>query len=229
MTNPEVNNQTSNDTSFEGLTTSKSDIEEHNTGQPSKLKLVGINNDCSLNKFNKLIEDSIAIDAEYYQCEPDWKINLKIKIGNYIVFNADSLNEYEFKESYWPTFIRIDKNTFQVLLEVNDRPAKNKIQLLEFEGLNLTQNQVIPHFQHEGSDIDHDGILEFTSYLDYLEPCHTDSSYYIPLICYENTNKRFKLDTIATKDLNTQIWGDFFGFELRRDIKLPISKKLYDY
>jgi len=177
-------------------------------------------NDCPLLTYSESYEDSITIRAVYHQCEADWKFKLEGLIGDKVFYRADSLLEFEFNISSWPKFKRIDLTTFQILLELNDRPFKNKIIKLTVQNGRLIDNQTIPHFETEPKDFDNDGQLEFAGFLEFVEAFDTDTTNYNPVLYFEDLDNGFQLDTQATMTMNIEIWGEFYGFEMRQDIKL---------
>jgi len=185
--------------------------------------------DCPVLVYSEKFEDTIQIKADFYKCEPGWKFKLKVLNEMQVIFSADSLEEFEFKLSKWPKFKRINPNTFQILLEQNDRPFKNKIIVLTIRNNKLIEKRTIPCFDNIPKDIDNDGIVEYVGYIDAVEVFHPDTTNYNPVLCYEDTNEGFQLDTQTTISVNKEIWGDFYGFEMREDIKLANPIGLDDY
>jgi len=185
---------------------------------------------CPLLSYSVSYGDTISLEAVYYAGgEADWKFKLRGLIGDKIFYQADTLTEFEFNKTAWPKFKRIDRNTFQILVEQNDRPFKNKIIRLTVKDGQLTDNVIIPHFDSPPKDFDNDGELEYAGFLDFVEAFDPDTTLYNPILYFEDTESGFNLDTLTTIRMNREIWGAFHGFEIREDLKFlkPAGKEKY--
>jgi hypothetical protein len=78
-------------------------------------------------------------------------------------------------------------------------------------------------------DIDNDGIIEFTGTLYDFDQIDNDSVQYNPILCYENGIKGIQIDTSATKIINQQIWGKFYGINPIDTLMLPDNEIRYNY
>jgi len=165
-------------------------------------------------------EVDVYLKATYNSCEVDWKYRLQIFKGDRLIYAADTSSEFEFNQPVWPQYKRIDAATHQLLIEQNDRPAKNKILLLTIQGDQLIQETRIPYFEEVARDWDEDGIHEYLGQWEALEPFHPDSSIYNPFLLFEDRSNGFYLDSAATISYNQQLWGAFYGFEVREDLRL---------
>jgi hypothetical protein len=80
-----------------------------------------------------------------------------------------SLTEYEFGDAQYPIVIPIDKENFEVLVEVNDRPSKNYLKLFRVQQNKLTSTEKLPTFISRAANLDTDKVLEFAGFWDWAE------------------------------------------------------------
>ncbi|MCB0397560.1 MAG: hypothetical protein KDD36_12970 [Flavobacteriales bacterium] len=106
---------------------------------------------CKPLAFTETFEDSIVIAATYMDCEPLWKYKLTVRIGQSIIYQPDSLLEFEFNKRIWPVFQRINDSTFQLQLEHNDRPNKTNYILLTVRDGKLIDERTLPHHVHQNN------------------------------------------------------------------------------
>ena len=143
----------------------KSDTEKQNLNQKEKKEEVEQNSDSETGnettvnlKYGFRIVFSKNEDFETFKIYWDTKIYL----DNEIVF-IDSISEYEINEKY-PS-IRKFKNSFEILLNYNDRPSMNKLKQLVFSNGKLEKEEFLPYFKMNPRDIDNDGKLELAGIL----------------------------------------------------------------
>lgn len=176
-------------------------------------------NDCPLKEYIKKSDDFL-IKSVFASCESDWKYKLQIFKNNKVVYQADSLMEFEFNDSYWSDYLKISNDTAQILLEVNDRPFKNYILCLTFVKDKLISSNRFPLFESKPLDFDNDGMLEYAGYSYTSEGYTKDSCYYNPIIFIEKSNSGLYLDFKLTKRVNSLLFGEFHGFEINQEIKV---------
>ena len=86
--------------------------------------------DKDTNLFHTTYFDRIKVTGVHEDGLPQYVINLKCKIEGQLFYQADPDEEFEFQDKIWEKAKQIDKDKYQLLLELNDRPDKNKIVLL---------------------------------------------------------------------------------------------------
>jgi hypothetical protein len=169
--------------------------------------------------FSAIYLNQITVTGFYEEDLPEYVINLKCKINGQL-FYADTLNEFEFQNCIWPTAKQIGKDKYQLLLELSDRPDKDKIVLLTIAGNKLLAKQTIPTF--DSSYRTANGIQEFSGELEYAEAMNNPhKTQYIPTLFYADKTTGFELDTAKTIAFNKSKWGKFYGF--KPDFKLILT------
>ena len=135
-------------------------------------------------------------------------------------------NKLEYEVNGKPTIIAIDATTFEILLEVNDRPNKNYIKLLRITNNKIISENKLPTFITKASNLDNDKLLEYAGFWDYGEVWgdNNELTAYNPILYYEITKDGIKLDSTLTIKKNTEIYKKFGGFEYNE--KNPVSIKL---
>jgi hypothetical protein len=183
-----------------------------------------VTEDCSTYNFVRRI-DKYDITAQYVACEPNWKTRLAILNGQKVVYRADSLTDFEFKEHSWPDYLKISENKDQLLLEVNDRPYSNYILCLTIVDDVLVSSDTFHLFQHDPKDFDGDGLLEYAGFPLTVEGYTKDSTYYNPICYIEKGPNGFQLDTVLAKAVNIKLYGEFLGLHSGDKIykKVPID------
>lgn len=171
-----------------------------------------IQNDCPKRSFNQALPNQFSIETIYYQCEPDWKVNLQILKESKVIFKADTLLEYEFIEHDYPTYI-IDGSLTYILILRNDRPLKNVIDVFQIRDDHVDSVFTIPHLDNS-SDYDNDGIIEFWSTKNHIELNANGKMTYQPLIAYEITESSIRLDSVCTSSLNENAYGSYYGIDV---------------
>jgi len=167
---------------------------------------------CPTHEFLKAV-DKYEIKAKYADCEPDWKSRLTIATGDKVVYTADSLLEFEFKEHLWPDNVKISDIKDQILLEVNDRPYSNYILCLTIENNAVISSDKFHLFEYEPKDFDNDGLLEYAGFPWTIEGYTNDSTYYNPIYYIEKGPNGFSLDTALTRSMNIKLYGEFLGLD----------------
>lgn len=132
---------------------------------------------------------------------------LKLIRETQTIFRDTSLKEYEVTFKLNPIVLKTDTSSFEVLLEVNDRPCKNFLMRFFVTDNKLTKIDSLPTFEANPSDLNHDGIQEYAGYREYGEYFGKNWSVftYQPIYYYSLTSKGLKLDTAMTDERNRYI------------------------
>ncbi len=166
--------------------------------------------DCEEDEF-LVFTDRYEIRARFDLCDPSYKHALVIANSEgKVIYEADSLLEFEFKETRWPTFLSPDSSVVQFLLYVNDRPSKDWILGVAFRGDSLLGTQRLPYFDIGPFDYDNDGKMEWGGRPNFVEPYSEDSTYYDPIYFVEETPEGIRIDSTLTKAVNTKLFGGFW-------------------
>ncbi len=169
--------------------------------------------------------------------------NFKVKFskgesfGNFKTFNSITVlhkgvkvysgnkYEYELGDKLYPFIIKTGENSFELLLEVNDRPNKNFLQHVKIKNNKTFQINKLPTFIAKAADLENNHTLEFAGFWGYSEVWgdHNSLTDYNPILFYKITSTGIMLDTVLTIQRNTSIYGVFKGFE--DDTNKPVSVK----
>lgn len=148
------------------------------------------------------------------------------------LFTDTSLTEYEFGDKLYPLIRQLDNETFEILVEVNDRPNKNYLKYFKVYQDKIVSTDKLPTFISGPSNLDIDDNLEFAGFWEWGETWGDNRSLtaYNPIIYYELKPDGITLDTTLTIIKNKEIYGDFHGFEYdeKVEIKTTDSKKWED-
>ncbi len=163
-------------------------------------------------KFKVVYFNRIEINGIYDSESAEYINNIKCKIDGQLFYIADTLKEFEFSNRIWKPIIQIAKNKFQLLLEINDRPNKNKILMLTIEDNKLVNEITIPTFDTFFFDNSNNkffiGQSEFPEAVD-----NNKKTQYIPTLFFIEKKTGFELDTSRTIKFNKKKWGKFYGFQ----------------
>jgi len=137
-----------------------------------------------------------------------------------------SLTEYEFGDKLYPIVRQLDNETFEILVEVNDRPSKNYLKYFKVLKDKIVRTENLPTFISKASNLDSDDNLEFVGFQDWGETWGDNGSLtaYNPLIYYELKPIGLTLDSTLTISKNKEIYGDFYGFRYNEKIEIKTSE-----
>jgi len=156
--------------------------------------------------------ERIEITGSHEDDLPEYIVNLKCKIDGQLFYEAKTGEEFEFENTIWEKAKQIDKNRYQLLLELNDRPNKSKILLLTVEKKKLTNKQILPSF--DTCFYNSNKTKEFAGNLEYAEGMENpNTTQYIPTLFYTDKQNGIELDTAQTLVFNKRKWGKFYGYE----------------
>lgn len=138
---------------------------------------------------------------------------------------ADSSFEYEPQSSLYPLVIPAEDNSFEMLVEVNDRPNKSFLQRLFVANGKVTKTDKLPSFIAPAADLDGDGVPEYAGYWANNETWGEEKEFtdYNPIIYYSITPKGLKVNNDLTRKQNDTIFGFFHGYEYSQEIDIPVS------
>jgi hypothetical protein len=137
-----------------------------------------------------------------------------------------SLTEYEFSDNLYPIIRQLDKETFEILVEVNDRPSKNYLKYFKVHQDKIVSTERLPTFISNASNLDTDDNLEFAGFWDWGETWGDNGSLtaYNPIIYYELRPSGITLDSTLTIIKNKEIYGDFYGFKYNEKVEIKTSE-----
>jgi hypothetical protein len=137
-----------------------------------------------------------------------------------------SLTEYEFGDKLYPLVRQLDKETFEILVEVNDRPSKNYLKYFKVHQDKIVSTEKLPTFISKASNLDTDDNLEFAGFWDWGETWGDNGSLtaYNPIMYYELKSTGIALDSTLTISKNKDIYGDFHGFKYNEKVEIKTSE-----
>lgn len=184
--------------------------------------------------IDKLVQNTIKLDNDfeikvgqkevYEQLETYTLFILTHK--NKKIYIDTSLTEYEFGDKLYPMVRQLDKETFEILVEVNDRPNKNYLQYLKVYQDKIVSKEKMPTFISSATNLDTDNYSEFAGFWDWGETWSDNGSLtaYNPIIYYELRPNGITLDSTLTISKNKEIYGEFHGFNYNEKVKIKTSK-----
>lgn len=136
-----------------------------------------------------------------------------------------SLTEYEFGDKLYPMVRQLNNETFEIFVEVNDRPSKNYLKYLRVHQDKIVSIEKLPTFISKASNLDTDDHLEFAGFGDWGETWGDNGSFtgYNPIIYYELKPSGITLDSNLTISKNTEIYGNFHGFKHNEKVEIKTS------
>ncbi|UOQ98752.1 hypothetical protein MUN81_04485 [Hymenobacter sp. 5317J-9] len=189
--------------------------------------LLGFHSPCSPQPFRTVFAPTLVItgvaDAGS-DCLPEYVSHVVCADHGRAFFRAPAGQEFEFSKRPWPRRLVLPALAgYQVLLERNNRPAKNDLLLLTVADGRVVRKQALPVLATV-RDVDGDGQVEYGGILDYAEGlADPDKGTYNPLLFYEITPQGWALDTAATVGVNRKVWGKFYGYKARPQLVLKVS------
>lgn len=150
---------------------------------------------------------------------------LELIRNNTTIYIDSSLTEYEFNNKLFPILINAGENSFELLIEVNNRPNKNFLKIIYIQDNKLSKQDELPAFESSHIDINKDGIKEYAGFWDYFQIWEENNNLtsYNPILYYSITPNGLFLDSLLTKQRNEMIYGAFYGFSFDETKEQPIS------
>lgn len=145
--------------------------------------------------------------------------------NNKQIYIDTSMTEYEFGDKLYPIIRLIDDKTFEIFVEVNDRPNKNYLKYFKIHNNKIIEEKKLPTFISHVANLDNDDNLEYAGFWDFGETWGNNNSLtaYNPIIYYEITAKGLQIDSLLTIEKNKKIYGDFKGYKYDEKIGMPIN------
>ncbi len=145
---------------------------------------------------------------------------------NKLLFLDTSLTEYEFEDKLYPIIRQLDKETFEILVEVNERPNKNSLKYFKVYRDKIISTEKLPTFISKVSNLDKDDNLEFAGFWDWGETWGDKGSLtaYNPILYYELRPNGITLDSTLTVNKNKEIYGDFYGFKYNEKVEIKTNE-----
>ena len=178
-----------------------------------KKEIVEIVDDCQLKEFVLDFPNNTQVKSVYFECESDLKFKLQIERDHEIIFEADTLLEYEFNEYSFPTYIA-DGDFEYLLIERSDSCILTKLDVFRISANKVDSVFTIPNFEGDGMDIDNDGITEFWATMEFVEGNGSGTIGYNPILAYEIEKDIIRFDSSTTIDLNEKVYGKYHGLEI---------------
>ncbi len=125
---------------------------------------------------------------------------------------ADKEKEYELSDKHYPLLLKAGKNSFELLLEVNDRPSKSYLSKLSIRNNRLVKTEKLPTFLTKPFDLNGDRRLVCAGFLDYTQTWDDSLTCYNPILFYVKDKSGIRLDSALTIKTNKEIYGGFYGF-----------------
>ena len=114
----------------------------------------------------------------------------------------DTINEYwlsGYTSKQYPRLLNCLDGNIQLIIEVDERPSQNDLQLFTISQDGKIKIEKIPIFDWNPKDINHDGKLEVMGVLTDGETiAQGDTAFYNPTLVYELSNRCLILDSSAT-------------------------------
>ncbi|MDP9049073.1 MAG: hypothetical protein M3N14_13140 [Bacteroidota bacterium] len=137
---------------------------------------------------------------------------------------SDTTREYEFGDKLYPIFNKLNVNTYEILLEVNDRPSKNYLMHFILRDNKIVKKEKLPTFIAKAADLAGNTTLEYAGFWDNREIWgdRNELTDYDPILFYKITKAGIMLDSALTIKTNTAIYGKFMGFKDDTNKPVPI-------
>jgi len=153
---------------------------------------------------------------------------ISVFLDNKLIFK-DSLNEYwltGYESNQYPKFSSCRDGSFQLLIEVDERPNQNELARLTISINGQLHQDRLPIFNWNPADIDNDGKLEVSGILTNGETiANGDTAFYNPTLVYELADNCLSFDSLATIEKNKKIWGQFYGYQYNDSLLLPFDRR----
>jgi len=188
----------------------------------------------TISSMNKQIQKTIKLDHDF-----EIKVGRKedfemfetytffiLKHKNKQLYLDTLLTEYEFGDKLYPIVRQLDDETFEILVEVNDRPSKNYLKYFKVHQDKIVNTEKLPTFISKASNLDTDDNLELAGFWDWGETYGYNGSLtvYNPIIYYELKPNGITLDSNLTISKNKEMYGNFHGFNYNEKIEIKTSE-----
>jgi hypothetical protein len=148
--------------------------------------------------------------------------------NNKQIYIDSSFTEYELGDSLYPIVRAIDHETFEVLVEINDRPLKNYVKYFKVFQDQIIYTEKMPTFFPRALNLDEDENLELAGFWGIGETWGDNYSLtgYDPIIYFEIKPTGITLDSALTISKNREFYGEFYGFKYNGKIEFKTSETI---
>lgn len=176
----------------------------------------------------KIIDDlSLACDSSEDFDEFLTYSSCKIMKGRQRVYAFDLNTEFEVKDGYPEGYLKSGKRIINLYL--NDRPFRDKIVSIHIRKGRVAKIDTLPLFPMEPFSIDSSEKRYVAWLLDLYEKPDDQSIPYVPVLYYSVDSGEFVFDEKRTKEVNTKIYGKYFGRDYQENRHFrsnPVEKRL---
>jgi len=154
---------------------------------------------------------------------------LEIFQNEKLIYKDESLTEYTIEDSLYPKLYKF-KYHLELLIEIDGRPNKNEVRCFLIKNQKLEKIDTLPTFLTRPKDLDNDKKLEYAGFWQFGETWgdKNEVTGYNPIVFYELTENGIVLDSVTTKKVNSNIYGEFKGFYYNEQIEIP-NEKMKDF
>jgi hypothetical protein len=147
-----------------------------------------------------------------------------LKHTNKPIYMDTSMTEYEFGDKLYPIIRPIGKETFEILVEVNDRPNINHLTCIKVRQDKIIGIDKLPTFIASAANLDSDDYLEFAGSWGNGETWGKNYSLttYNPIIYYELRPEGITLDSTLTNMKDKEIYGDFLDSNNSENVEINL-------
>lgn len=183
-------------------------------GEKAKVELVStsVKKPCPQELFVREFNDGFSIQAQYFECEPDFKRALEIFKDGQCIYQAEPHLEFEFGEEHFTKLIK-NGNAIYLLFAHNRRPSAGRTVVVKIEDNKVDSTLFLPELNVKGKDLDGDNQLEYWGTWEHDEFVNRSELTYNPFWVFEIDGKGVLLDSLATVALNSSVYGGFYGFQ----------------
>lgn len=144
--------------------------------------------------------------------------------GN-LIFIDSSLTEYQAPNGMYSIFSILDTNTFEILLEVNDKPSRNYLKRLIISKGKVLREDKLPSFIGKSIEVFGNGLEYYFGYWDYAQVWgeNNELTAYNPLLVFKSSESGLTLDSALTIQQNEKIYGQFSGYRFSESIEVPVE------
>lgn len=151
--------------------------------------------------------------------------HLEIFQNGKLLFKDTTHTEYTVEDTLYPKLYDF-KNHLELLIEIDNRPGRNLIYKFFLENQKLVRLDTMPTFLTSQKNLDCDDKKEVAGFWNYFQVGKDSIEYtwYTPIVFYEICEKGIQLDSLTTIRVNEEIYGKFYGFKTKLNIRVPYKE-----
>lgn len=150
--------------------------------------------------------------------------SLSISHNGKEIFRKKDLTEYQFINKQYPIVLKNSNDSYQILVEIDDRPSIDKTILFNIENDKVVRTDTVPMFYGTAKNMDHDNNLEYAGTWDYGEEWQGKNGEtvvaYSPILFFEIRSNMLVFDSVTTTSVNTEIYGRYYGSQYSESIEV---------